>query len=122
MRKGERGEGRNQGTSSRVKLDCRRKSPSPQTRMQWRGGAGRGREGHFEGHGKYITKRKLCPVPISSGIAAVPKEKFELLKWTFGVPARRVQGPALACDLLPAAASLLHGYSASHYAAGVEMR
>lgn len=35
-----RGE-RNQGTSGRVKLDCRRKSPSPQARMQWRAdGAG----------------------------------------------------------------------------------
>lgn len=64
-------------------------------------------------------------MPISSGIAAVPKEKFELLKWTFGVPARRVQGPALACDLLLLVLlllTLLHGYSASHYAAGVEMR
>lgn len=47
-----------------------------------------------------LQKEKLCPVPISNGIAAVPKEKFELLKWTSGVPARRVQGPALACDLL----------------------
>lgn len=63
------------------------------------------------------------PMPISIGIAAVPKEKFELLKWPSGVPARRAQGRALACDLLvPALLLLLHGYSASHYAAGVEMR
>lgn len=107
--------------SSQVRLQKKKSKPPDKNAVEG-GGAGRGREGHFEGHGKYITKRKLCPVPISSGIAAVPKVKFELLKWTFGVPARRVQGPALACDLLPAAASLLHGYAASHYAAGVEMR
>lgn len=71
------------------------------------------------------------PIGIGARIAAVPSEKFELLKWTFGVPARRVQGPALACDLLLLRLRLLlllllllllHGYSASHYAAGVEMR
>lgn len=121
MRKGER-RGRNQGTSGRVKLDCREKVQAPQTRMQWRGGADGGREGHLKAVENTLQKRKLCPVPIRGGIAAVPKEKFELLKWPFGVPARRVQGPALACDLLLPAAALLHGYSASHYAAGVEMR
>lgn len=87
--------------------------------MQWR--ADGGREGHLTSLIKRERKKKkeyiryypvcmyvqrLCPMPIGTGIAAVPKEKFELLKWMFGVPARRVQGPALACDLLvPAACS-----------------
>lgn len=74
----------------------------------------------------YVQKALSLPCQLGTGIgiAAVPKEKFELLKWTFGVPARRVQGSALACDLLLPFPQLLllHGYSASHYAAGVEMR
>lgn len=52
-----------------------------------------------------------CQLGIGIGIAAVPKEKFELLKWTFGVPARRVQGSALACDLLLPAATCYFCYT-----------
>lgn len=85
--------------SSQVRLQ--RKSPSPPDKNAVEGGgADGGREGHLKAVENTLQKRKLCPVPIRGGIAAVPKEKFELLKWPFGVPARRVQGPALACDLL----------------------
>lgn len=74
--------------------------------MQWRAdGAGRvilSREGRGKKRKKHIRYvQELCsPCQLASGIAAVPKEKFELLKWTSGVPARGAQGPALACDLL----------------------
>lgn len=102
MRKGERGEKSRHIRSSQVRLQEKVQAPDKNAVE-----GGRGREGHLAK--KYITMyapRRLCPMPISIGIAAVPKEKFELLKWMFGVPARRVQGPALACDLLmPTAAS-----------------